>query len=92
MERARIVLLAAAGMQAQQIASRFKISPEKAARWRNQFLDGGFVALDKDAPRPGRTPTITRVKVQEVIHKTTQEARKCDPLEHAHHGGGVGLQ
>jgi transposase len=72
-ERARIVLLAGAGLQDQQIAARLKITPEKAARWRNRFLDGGFTALDKDAPRPGRTPTITSAKVQEVIRKTTQE-------------------
>jgi transposase len=47
--------------------------PEKAARWRNRFLDGGLVALDKDAPRPGRLSTITPAKIQEVIRKTTQE-------------------
>ena len=73
-ERARIVLLAGAGLQDQQIAAKLKITPEKAARWRNRFLDGGFAALDKDAPRPGRTPTITPAKVQEVIRKTTQES------------------
>jgi transposase len=72
-ERARIVLLAAAGLQDQQIAAKLKITPEKAARWRNRFLDGGFAALDKDAPRPGRTPAITPAKVQEVIRKTAQE-------------------
>jgi transposase len=60
-------------MQDKQIAAKLRIMPEKAARWRNRFLDGGLVALDKDAPRPGRTPTITTVKIQEVIQKTTQE-------------------
>ena len=60
-ERARIVLLAGAGLQDQQIAAKLKITPEKAARWRNRFLDGGFAALDKDAPRPGRTPVTTRL-------------------------------
>jgi Homeodomain-like domain len=59
-----------------------------AARWRNQFLDGclksteearnpfldgGLAALYQDARRPGRPPTITLAKVQEVIRKTTQE-------------------
>src|SRR5467141_433645 len=72
-ERARIVLLAGAGLQDQQIAAKLKITPEKAARWRNRFLDGGFAALDKDAPRPGRPPTITLAKIQEVIRKTTRE-------------------
>lgn len=72
-ERARIVLLAGMGLQDRQIAAQLKITPEKAARWRNRFLDGGFAALDKDAPRPGRTPTITPAKVRQVIRKTTQE-------------------
>src|ERR1035437_3152728 len=72
-ERARIVLLAAAGMQDKQIAAKLRIMPETAARWRNRFLDGGLAALDKDAPRPGRPSTITPAKIQEVIRKTTQE-------------------
>ena len=72
-ERARIVLLAAAGMQDKRIAAKLRIMPEKAARWRNRFLDGGLAALDKDAPRPGRPATITPAKIQEVVLKTTQE-------------------
>jgi transposase len=72
-ERARIVLLAGAGLQDKQIAAKLRITPEKAARWRNRFLDGGLAALEKDAPRPGRTPTITPAQIQEVIRKTTQE-------------------
>ena len=72
-ERARIVLLAAAGLQDRQIARELTRTPEKAARWRNRFLDGGLATLDKDAPRPGRTPTITPAKVREVIRKTTRE-------------------
>jgi len=72
-ERARIVLMAAAGLPDQEIAATLKITPEKAARWRNRFLDGGMAALEKDAPRPGRTPTITAEKVQEVIRRTTRE-------------------
>jgi len=72
-ERARIVLMAASGMQDKQIAAKLRIMPEKAARWRNRFLDGGLRALEKDAPRPGRTPIITSAKIQEVVWKTTQE-------------------
>lgn len=72
-ERARIVLRAAGGVQNKDIAAELGITPEKAARWRERFLQGGLVALEKDAPRPGRTPTITSAKVQEVIAKTTQE-------------------
>jgi transposase len=72
-ERARVVLLAAAGKQDLEIASEIGISNQKAARWRKRFLKLGLAGLKKDAPRPGRTPTITAAKVQEVIRKTTQE-------------------
>jgi len=72
-ERARIILRAADGLQDQQIADELNITPEKAARWRNRFLDGGLLALEKDAPRPGRTRTITDATVKRVIEKTTRE-------------------
>src|SRR5215207_8014398 len=72
-ERARVVLLAAAGKQDLEIAAEVGISNQKAARWRKRFLRLGLPGLEKDAPRPGRTPTITPTKVQEVVRKTTQE-------------------
>jgi len=72
-ERARIVLMAAAGMQDKEIAAKLRITPEKAARWRNRFLDGGLAVLGKDAPRPGRKRTITAAQIQEVVRRTTQE-------------------
>jgi transposase len=72
-ERARIVLRAADGLQDRQIAEELSITPEKAARWRNRFLDGGLPALQKDAPRPGRTRTITDATVKRVVDMTTQE-------------------
>jgi transposase len=72
-ERARIVLLAADGKQDLEIAATLKITPKKAARWRARFLRAGLAGLEKDAPRPGRTPSITPKMVQQVIRKTTQE-------------------
>ena len=72
-ERARIVLRAADGWRDKDIASELGITPEKAARWRNRFLKGGLDALQKDAPRPGRPHTVSPDKVQEIVHKTTQE-------------------
>jgi transposase len=72
-ERARIVLWAAAGLQDKQIAAKLRIMPAKAARWRNRFLKGGLSAIEKDAPRPGRTRTITAAKIREVVRKTTQQ-------------------
>ena len=72
-ERARIVLRAASGLENQQIAEELSITPEKVARWRNRFLDGGIAALEKDAPRPRGPRTITDQKVMRVVAKTTQE-------------------
>jgi transposase len=72
-ERARIVLRAAAGLQDKEIAAQLGITAEKAARWRRRFLDKGLAALEKDAPRPGRSPKITPAKIREVVDKTTQE-------------------
>jgi transposase len=71
-ERSRIVLLAAEGQQDVEIAAQLGISPKKAARWRNRFLDAGVKGLEQDAPRSGRAPTITPALVHQVIEKTTQ--------------------
>ena len=68
-----VVLLAAAGKQDLEIAAEIGISNQKAARWRKRFLKMGLSGLEKDAPRSGRTPSITPAKVQEVVRKTTQE-------------------
>jgi transposase len=65
--------LAADGKQDLEIAAEIGISNQKAARWRKRFLQLGLAGLEKDAPRPGRTPTITAAKVREVVRKTTQE-------------------
>jgi len=72
-ERARIVLRASDGWQDKQIAAELAITPEKVARWRKRFIAGGFSALQKDAPRPGRPRTVSPAKVKEIVNKTTQE-------------------
>ena len=70
-ERSRIVLRAADGLQDREIAAELGITPEKAARWRKRFLEGGAEALAKDAPRPGRGRTIKDRKVAWIIKLTT---------------------
>src|ERR1019366_3076224 len=82
-ERARIVLLAAGGMQDKQIAAKLKIMPEKAARW--QPVSGRRVGgpgercattgktLDNHAGQdPGSGP-----------ENDAREAQQCHTLEHA---------
>lgn len=72
-ERARIILLAADGKQDKEIASELQISVQKSARWRARFLEYGVRGLEKDAPRPGRTPSIPGTLVKRVIHMTTRQ-------------------
>ncbi len=69
-ERARIVLRAADGLQDKEIAQELGVTAEKVARWRNRLLDGGIAALQKDASRPGRTRTITDDQVKRVVDMT----------------------
>jgi len=71
-QRSRIVLLAADGMENKQIAERLGVAPRMAALWRSRFLELGVAGLMKDAPRPGRTPAILPERIAEVIAKTTQ--------------------
>jgi transposase len=63
--------LAAAGKQDLEIAAEIGISNQKAARWRKRFLKAGLAGLEKDAPRPGRTPSIPKTTVDRVIKLTT---------------------
>ena len=70
--RSRILLLAADGLQNLQIAAELKISVRMAGLWRRRFLELGIEGLLKDAPRPGRTPSICASTIERIIHKTTQ--------------------
>src|SRR5690242_18771162 len=72
-ERARIVLLAAEGRQDKQIAAAMKITPKKVSRWRSRFLTLGIAGLERDASRPGRTPSITAGLARRVVRLTTQQ-------------------
>jgi transposase len=67
--RSRIVLLASEGLQNKQIATVLNVAPRMAALWRGRFIERGMEGILKDAPRPGRRPTISRTS---LIEKTTQ--------------------
>jgi transposase len=70
--RSRIILLAAAGLQNKQIAEKLKVAPRMAMLWRDRFNKLGIKGLLKDAPRPGRPPSITAELTASLIEKTTQ--------------------
>lgn len=70
-KRAEIILLAADGLQDQQIALKVGTDRHTVARWRKRFLDKGALGLAKDAPRGGRTPSPA---IAERIVKATQSS------------------
>jgi len=71
-ERSRIVLLAAQGMTNQRIGWELGISMQKASRWRQRYAERGLRGIEKDAPRPGRRPSVSPDVVAKVIDWTTQ--------------------
>lgn len=54
--RARIVLMAADGMQNKDIAERLGLPVQIVSKWRKRFYEEGLAGLD-ERPRPGRPPT-----------------------------------
>ncbi|MGA7614853.1 MAG: IS630 family transposase [Thermoanaerobaculia bacterium] len=70
--RARIILLAAKGLENAVIAARVKTSRATVGLWRERYARGGIPAILKDATRPGR-PRQNRARIElEVIRLTTQ--------------------
>ena len=55
-----MVLLAADGLNDQDIGARLRITRQKAGRWRNRFVEQGIGGIATDAPRSGRLLSIRR--------------------------------
>src|SRR5450759_3510985 len=49
------------------------VTPKKVSRWRKRFLALGVSGLEKDAPRPGRKPTIGTRLTKRVVTMTTRQ-------------------
>lgn len=76
-ERSRIVLLAAEGMENKAIAQRLNMAPNKVGKWRNRFAQEGIESISKEKPR-GKNhsgkKTLSQARLrQAIIRKTTQE-------------------
>ena len=68
--RARLVLLAAEGLQARVIAAATGKSQLTVRRWPRRFLAKGVAWLLKDASRPPRRKPLTAEKIAEVVEMT----------------------
>src|ERR687891_1528320 len=69
-ERGQIVLMAAQGIPNQEIARALEVSRPTVQLWRERFLALRLEGLKKDAPRPGRIPSIAEKKVRAVVQAT----------------------
>ena len=69
-QRARVILRAAQGWQNKDIAVEVGLDRRQVALWRGRFLQGGIDALRQDAPRSGRTPTVTPEVVSRILEVT----------------------
>jgi putative transposase len=69
--RARIVLLSAAGKTNQQIAAQVRLSPATVGKWRRRFLQQGVTGRH-DELRPGRPRSISDEKIARLVRKTVE--------------------
>jgi transposase len=72
--RARIITMAADGIDNRRIARTLGVSRPTVQLWRERFLDLRAPGLEKDAPRPGRKPKIPPEKIQQVLEATLHTA------------------
>ena len=68
--RARIVLLAADGLQAISIAAAVGKSVLTVRRWRRRYAAKGVDGMLKDATRPPRRKPLAPEKIKQVVHLT----------------------
>src|SRR6266446_8463949 len=70
-ERARIVVRAAAGLDNQEIAEEMGLCRQTVGRWRERFTTSGMDSLE-DRPRSGRPARIQLPAIDEIVRLTTQ--------------------
>jgi transposase len=73
--RARVVLLAAEGLNNTEIAQRLGVHRPMVRKWRSRFAEHRLDGLT-DEPRPGRPRTVTDEQVEAVIVKTLESTPK----------------
>lgn len=74
--RAKIILAAAEGRMNQDIAAELGTMQKTVSLWRTRFAVDRIAGIEKDAPRPGRAPSIPTETIEAILHKTTQEKPK----------------
>ncbi len=71
--RARIILLAAEGMDSHRIAAAVSVGRVQEGRWRKRFAESGLVGIETDLPRSGRKRRINAAKVVRLTTQSTPQ-------------------
>lgn len=69
LQRARIVLLAARGMQNKDIAAELNVGRVQVARWRERYVQLGVGGIERDLPRGAPSAAVD---VQDLVRKTAK--------------------
>src|SRR5436189_6423760 len=72
-QRARIVLMAAARKPDQEIAQALGIARQTAALWRGRFGEHRIAGIEKDGPRAGRPRGIPPAQIDEGVSQAHRE-------------------
>ena len=75
-ESAKMILLAADGLENREIAKRLGVSRVTVGSWRNRFADERMPGIAKDRPRSGRRPTASAMHTPRILEATLHEKPK----------------
>jgi transposase len=71
-QRAKIVLAAADGLENKAIATQLKTTNAAVGRWRNRFVKGGLAAIENDKPGRGRPAKKREENTEKIIQTAVQ--------------------
>ena len=73
-QRARIMLLAAQGMQNKDIADALGVGRVQVGRWRDRYAESGLQGIERDLPRGAPPAKMDVIKLVQLTTQTTPEA------------------
>jgi len=73
-QRARIVLLAAQGMQNKDIADALGVGRVQVGRWRDRYAEAGLRGIERDLPRGAPPVKVDAARLVELTTQTQPEA------------------